>query len=121
MIGARMNEAPTAFGAGTQPPTEFLVYGQSVAKALPCNTHDVCYQTVGTIRSTCDKAFYEAMRAVCTKAYPPVPEAQLLLYPVYRSEQTQCFNKATLYYNAVVAAGLPRFNKRQGQHTYSNP
>ncbi len=119
MTGATLNQAPTAFGAGTQPPSEYLVYGQPTAKPLPCNKHDVCYQTVGSSRTACDDTFYAGMRAVCDEAYPPQTAGYLLLHPVYKNEQSKCFNKAATYYNAVRAAGLTRFNKRQAQHTYS--
>jgi len=119
MTGATQNQAPTAFGAGTQPPSEFRVYGQPSAQPLPCNKHDVCYQTVGSSRATCDDNFYAAMRAVCAKAYPAQTAAYLLLHPIYKNEQSKCYNKATTYYDAVRLAGQAKFNKRQAQHTYS--
>jgi hypothetical protein len=119
MSGAKQNQAPTAFGAGTQPPSEYLVFGQSSAFPLPCNKHDVCYQTVGSSRTTCDSDFLAAMREVCKAAYPPQTAAYMLLHPAYKAEQDKCYNKSTLYYDAVRLAGASKFNKRQAQHTYS--
>ncbi len=119
MSGANLNLAPTAFGEGTQPPSEYLVYGQPSAHPLPCNNHDICYQTVGSNRPTCDDNFYTAMRAVCAKAYPAQNTLYLVQHPNYKVEQDRCYNKAALYYNAVSAAGQSKFNLRQTQHTYS--
>lgn len=119
MGDATENRAPTAFGSGTEPPSEYLVFGQRSADALPCNKHDICYQTVGSSRSTCDDVFLEDMRAVCNKAYPLQTSSYLLLHPKYKAEQSKCYNKATLYYDAVRVAGLARFNKRQEEHTYT--
>lgn len=119
MTGATLNQAPTAFGQGTQPPSEFLVYGQPTAHPLPCNKHDICYQTVGSSRATCDDNFYAAMRAVCAAAYPAQTAAYLLLHPIYKNEQSKCYNKAATYYDAVHALGQSKFTLRQDQHTYS--
>lgn len=121
MSGATQNRDSTAFGSGTQPPSEYLVYGQRSADALPCNEHDICYQTVGTSRDTCDSDFLADMRAVCKSAYPPQTLAYLLLHPIYDSEQKKCYNKASNYYNAVRAFGQSKFDKRQAQHTYQQP
>jgi hypothetical protein len=121
MEGATENREPTAFGSGTQPPTEWLVFGKSSGQALPCNIHDICYQTVGTSRATCDSDFRDDMRAVCKKAYPPETAAYLLVHPKYKTEQTKCYNKATIYYDAVRLAGAEKFIKRQQQHAYDPP
>lgn len=119
MSGATLNQAPTAFGAGSQPPGEFLLFGQTPAQGLPCNKHDVCYQTVGSSRATCDNTFYTALRAVCSKAYPTQTAAYLLLHPIYKNEQSKCYSKAATYYDAVHLFGQARFDKRQAQHTYA--
>ena len=119
MEGATENRDGTAFGSGSQPPDEYLIFGQSSSDALPCNKHDVCYQTVGSLRATCDGNFLDDMRAVCKKAYPTETTAYLLAHPKYKNEQSKCFNKAQLYYSAVTVAGASKFNKRQAQHTYT--
>jgi hypothetical protein len=121
MVGATRNRAPTAFGSGTEPPSEYLVFGQSSAAALPCNKHDICYQTVGSSRTTCDDKFYADLRAVCKKAYPTETAAYMLLHPGYKAEQSKCYEKAKLYYDAVRAAGAARFNRRQAEHRYTPP
>lgn len=118
MSGATQNQEPTDFGSGTQPPSEYLVYGQKSADALPCNKHDICYQTVGTLRATCDDKFRDDMRAVCKAAYPTQTVAYLLLHPIYKQEQDNCYRKATTYYDAVRTFGQAKFDKRQAQHTY---
>lgn len=118
MSGATQNRAPTAFGAGTQPPSEYLVFGQTSAQALPCNKHDICYQTVGSSRATCDNTFYAELRSVCSKAYPTQTTGYLLLHPIYKNEQSKCYSKAATYYDAVRLFGQARFDKRQAQHSY---
>lgn len=111
---ATHNLAPTAFGKGTVPPTEYFVHGRRPADDLPCNNHDVCYQTKGSVRETCDQNFYAEMRDVCKKAYPAQTVLYYTLHPAYKNEQDNCYNWAASYYQAVksVSADL-KFNRRQ--------
>jgi len=51
----RLEGSSTAFGIGDVPPSEYFVHGQQSAYSLPCNAHDVCYQTInGMTQQQCD-------------------------------------------------------------------
>ena len=56
---------------------------QSVADAqtLPCNVHDVCYQTCGSNKSSCDSGLGAGITASCDIGYP---------LPCNRVDQTEC-------------------------------
>lgn len=118
---AVFNQAPTAFGSGKAPPEEFFIHGKGPAQALPCNYHDVCYQTYGTTTQTsCDTAMYGRMKAVCRKAYPstcPYSGLASINCPAYFSERGNCFAKAATYYTGLKAAGGPTFTERQKQYS----
>lgn len=117
MHAATQNTASTEFGSGTRPPGDYFVHGQGPSRNLPCNAHDVCYQTVGSSKATCDTRFYNAMRAVCAAAYPTID--QPVLHPVYVAEQSSCYNWAKRYYDGVrTSAGQGKFDKRQAQFAY---
>jgi hypothetical protein len=116
MHAATQNVASTEFGAGSRPPTEQFLHGRGPARALPCNTHDVCYQTVGSSRATCDTNFYNAMRAVCARAYPTI--SQPALHPIYTAEQSSCYGWAKRYYDGVHTSGQSKFDERQTQFTW---
>ncbi|MGH7654611.1 MAG: PKD domain-containing protein [Gemmatimonadaceae bacterium] len=111
---ATQTSVSTAFGAGNIPPTEFFVHGQSPAQALPCSHHDVCYQTAGSVKATCDQAFYVEMQKVCNKAYPVKTGVHL----VYDAERTHCLKLAEDYYSGVQTLGQARFDARQKAYAY---
>lgn len=117
MHAATMNEASTEFGSGSRPPTDHFIHGRGPARNLPCNRHDVCYQTVGSSKTTCDSNFYEDMKEVCRKAYPTISNPGL--HPIYTSEQSSCYNWARRYYNGVgTPKGQTKFDDRQRQYKY---
>lgn len=111
MPWAIKNQAPTDFGSGTYPPSEFFIHGQSPRRRLPCNKHDVCYQTVGTEKSVCDRRMLDDMRAVCRRAYPTA-----LGGPIYLEERKQCFELAYTYYLGLAGLGQNRFDQRQDDY-----
>ena len=45
-------------------------HGLAPTDNLPCNHHDVCYQTCGATKVNCDDAMLKDMQAVCGSAYP---------------------------------------------------
>lgn len=117
MHAATQNVSSTEFGSGSRPPADHFIHGKGPARALPCNKHDVCYQTVGSSRSTCDSNFYGDMRAVCAKAYPTI--SQPALHPVYTSEQKSCYTWAKRYYDGVsTSEGQKKFDLRQTQYAW---
>lgn len=115
------NQAPTAFGSGKAPPEEFFIHGKGPAQALPCNYHDVCYQTYGTTtQDSCDAAMYERMKRVCRVAYPgtcPYSGLASINCPAYFVERTNCFTKASGYYTGLNVLGGSAFAERQTQYS----
>ncbi len=67
--------------------------------SLPCNQHDICYQSCKSNKATCDTAMLNSMVAVCERAYP-VP---ILCAPgsaecaLYLEERTACLDMADRY------------------------
>jgi hypothetical protein len=87
-------QAPTAFGKEQ---------GKVTAKKilpLPCNQHDLCYQTCGASKTACDNAFYEAMFDVCLKAFP-LPCPYVNLCEQYADDRNTCFDWAEVYKDGV--------------------
>lgn len=119
----------TAFGKDTDvPPTpERFPHGALPLDSLPCNLHDVCYQTCGSNREACDDDMYDAMVEVCFEAYPeaicphtiPGPFGTRILNPVlcplWRDEKTRCYQDAREYRVGLRVFGGPRFNDRQSE------
>lgn len=64
-----------------------------------CDRHDYCYGTCGSNRATCDRRFYDDMKAICAK----------------RSWWTRssCYAAAWTYYQAVKTFGQSAFNSAQ--------
>jgi hypothetical protein len=109
---------PTAFLLGR--PTIANVSGTSTAFGVnqgridksdiipvACNVHDLCYQTCGSERATCDNQIADGMIAVCTKAYPS-PDCpytnlaeRILKCSAYLTEQQTCIAAANDYAAAI--------------------
>lgn len=107
--------ASTAFGAGTVPITEYFVHGQQPHDALPCNLHDVCYQSTASTRSDCDNQFHAALEAVCAAAYPganPYPTGSTD-YLTWAAQKEECLRLADTYYAGVAAAGAAVFDQHK--------
>ena len=120
MPNALHNRAPTDFGSGVVPPQEFFVHGLGPARPLPCNYHDVCYQTAGETQGKCDNDMYSRMKAVCRRAYPstcPYSGLEAVLCPTYHVERGQCYSSARVYYEGLKAAGGPTFEERQDMYS----
>jgi hypothetical protein len=108
----------TAFGKDVSG-TENLPHGVAPGDDLPCNHHDVCYQTCGAKKVPCDGEMYERMLSVCTEAYPEgtcpyMPD--LATCAQWRREKDRCFNWAERYKNGLGSPpALTRFNQRQDE------
>jgi hypothetical protein len=115
--GNSRRKASTAFGSGSRPPSEYFIHGKSPAAKLPCNVHDVCYQTIGKTQAVCDGQMKTDMYAVCSKAYPEdmLPK---VLYPLYYDERNRCFALADEYYFGVKNFGKGKFDMRQAQFRF---
>lgn len=120
MPNALFNQAPTDFGSGEVPPQEFFVHGLSPARPLPCNYHDVCYQTAGLTQARCDGDMYSRMKAVCRRAYPstcPYSGLEIVNCPLYYAEREQCYATAAAYYGGLTAAAKSTFEERQDMYS----
>lgn len=116
----------TAFGAGSVPPQEFFPHGHSPAQALPCNNHDVCYQTFGTVKTACDNAMGVEMNAVCARAFP---DSAKQFHPLYRRpltpkeqrqfdrQKSRCYNWAHRWWLGLdTDQARAKFAQRQGEY-----
>lgn len=75
--------------------------GITICFTCPCNVHDDCYGTCGTIKEACDGTFLDGMMAECAAVLGDGPEAE------------PCRNRAALYHALVTAAGDLSFNRAQ--------
>ncbi len=109
----------TAFGVSQGTVPRNLI---NTISSLPCNQHDLCYQTCGSARNACDSNFRNNMVAVCNAAYPSIcPYTQQ--YPdwvvrciSFATEKEACPLAAAAVYAGVAAGGNGAFNIRQQQH-----
>ncbi len=132
--------ASTNFGEGTKPPQEYFVHGLQSAFDLPCNNHDVCYETCvrvdglsdadreqawETAWHACNSAMRDESRAVCRRAYPGVCQIPNILCALrggcvaFLQEKAACFAAAEAYFAGIKTvnvgnpSGLERFKQRQ--------
>lgn len=86
---------------GNDPAALFSDYcvGAGSSFLAPCNSHDICYQTCGAVKSMCDSLFLDNMVAVCLGV-------NLLCLP-------RCMLWAGTYYTAVASVGGSSFTADQ--------
>jgi hypothetical protein len=115
-----LNVADTAFGDDQGPLTS-----PNQAHDLPCNRHDICYQTChqgdfDDAQAQCDLTLFSDAERVCDTAYPPTcPFDFITCNQVggYFDQRDQCRSYARTYYNAVRLAGKV-FAFKGRQETY---
>jgi hypothetical protein len=95
------------------------------ALPLPCNQHDICYQTCGSDEFACNTAMFNDMNAVCSAAYPPsCPYSGLealakcvigdpLTLRNYFGERADCFTFSSLYKFGLDKFGAKAWKQRQ--------
>jgi len=94
------------------------------ALPLPCNQHDICYQTCGSAQATCDTGMYNAMTSVCNAAYPSTtcPYSGLEAFVkcflglngrTYFDELVDCAGFAALYKLGLDRFGSSAWKQRQ--------
>ena len=119
-VGGTCGLSGTVFG---QPEPPFP-HGTS-PMPLPCNKHDVCYQTCGSTQAGCDQAMYNDMVNVCNAAYPslacPYSGADLAKCPCYWSERSDCFFLADAYKLGLDIGGYSAWVQRQQQYCQCCP
>jgi hypothetical protein len=115
----------TAFGANQGTP---LPSGTPVLP-LPCNLHDMCYQTCGSVQASCDTDMFNRMVAVCNVAYPtascPYSGAEAvakcfignpLTGTTYFTERAQCSAWASIYKSGLDHFGNSVWKGRQVEY-----
>jgi hypothetical protein len=110
------NQAPTVFGSnvGTVPQG-------GAPQTLPCNRHDVCYQTCKQDKSTCDSNMHADMDAVCNRAYPatcPFSGLGIVACPAFFVERASCFAASRLYYDSPGVVNLGEGPYEDDQRRY---
>jgi hypothetical protein len=107
-----LSQNPTAFGRaepGGAPS------GGPPGFDLPCNWHDICYQTCGNARSQCDRDLQARAHAICEAAYP-LPPPYGILDPrrlIYSNQRGDCHGLADTYYGVLSVAGGSAYRDRQ--------
>jgi hypothetical protein len=86
---------------------------------LPCNQHDVCYQTCGASKLACDAAMFDHTQRVCRDAYPETtcPYApDFAQCSAWKREREECFAWSRRYRAGLSSPpALQRFNQRQAE------
>ena len=118
-----LNQAPTAFGqpigGGLTPVTSAQI------GPLPCNQHDLCYQTcvadnnsqTSAARAACDDGMETRMDAVCEAAFPSTCPSSLgtLECAAFFLQRADCFIYSGIYRSGLGAFGGSAYNERQTQ------
>jgi hypothetical protein len=91
------------------------------SQTLACNVHDICYQTCGSDRGSCDTALGADARKECDNHYPAIcPSSFSLLTCIqFQKERKACKIAVTIMYDGVVGAagfGSKPYYERQSQH-----
>ncbi len=121
-----LNQAPTAFGQNLG-----TIGDASQAGPLPCNQHDICYQScaapgadLASTREVCDDAMMSRMDVVCDNAYPSsCPSALGVLECLsYFAQRADCYTYSAGYWSALrVAAFFVAYKERQEQYCQCCP
>lgn len=95
---------------------------------LPCNQHDICYQTCKSVQATCDTGMLNGMNAVCNAAYPsatcPYSGLEALAkciigdpinFRTYFGERADCATFSGLYKSGLDKFGSNAWKERQTQ------
>ena len=123
-----LNQAPTAFGQDLRTPSNpaGTLPDASAAGPLPCNQHDICYQTcappgadLSSTRQACDDGMKGRMDSVCSAAYPSTCPSTLSTGQCvsYFLQRLDCFTYSGLYWGTLRAAGFfAAYKGRQEQY-----
>lgn len=116
--GGTLGRRSTAFGKDVST-TDFDPHGLAPRDQLPCNQHDVCYQTCGSDKRECDDAMYRDMLDVCRSAYPELVCPYLpnvIKCASWGAERNRCYAWASIYRDGLFADEWvdDRFGEKQG-------
>ena len=107
-------QAPTAFGI-----PQGVISSAGAALNLPCNQHDICYQTCGSTQSNCDQQMRNRMDAVCDAAFPstcPYSGWQMASCPAYFGARAYCYSASGTYHTGLSIGGGSAWRQRQTQY-----
>jgi hypothetical protein len=121
-----LNQAPTAFGLDLGGGGGTTIPNAGAAGSLPCNFHDICYQTCypgdgaafgSPARAACDNGMFARMDAVCAAAYPSSCPASLGILECvsYQAQRLDCFTYSGLFWDGLRVGGGSAFEERQTQ------
>ena len=102
------------------------VLGTGISRAvgqtqtLACNRHDICYQTCGNAKGTCDNALGAGITASCDTGYPhPCALADQSQCVEYEEEYNSCRGIGATYIQGVnTSFGLSAYQQRQREQCY---
>jgi hypothetical protein len=122
-VGGILGLSSTRFGQN-----QGDVPNAGAALPLPCNQHDICYQTCKSVQATCDTGMFNGMTAVCNAAYPTAscPYSGLeafakciigdpLTLRNYFGERADCATFSSLYKFGLDKFGSSAWKERQTQ------
>jgi len=92
---------------------------QARAQTLPCNVHDICYQTCKLDKSDCDNALSSGIIASCGISYPfecPQQVRQQNRCGEYEEERESCKGIGPIYLRGVDNLGSSAYEERQEQY-----
>jgi hypothetical protein len=92
---------------------------QARAQTLPCNVHDICYQTCKSDKSACDNALSNAITDSCSISYPfecPQQVRQQNRCGEYEEELESCQGIGPIYLKGVKDLGGLAYRGRQKQY-----
>jgi hypothetical protein len=132
--GLSVND-PTGGGCGLTDTTfgqaQGTIGSAAAALPLPCNQHDICYQTCRSTQANCDSGMRTRMDAVCQTAYPSAicPYSGFELWKciigcasfpsglrTYATERIQCFGWSATYKFGLDQFGASAWEERQTQY-----
>lgn len=89
----------------------------AAAQTLPCNVHDICYQTCKSNKANCDDVLGQDITASCDTGYPfPCPHATADECNEYDAEYQACLGIGPIYSDGVDMLGGGAYQGRQSQY-----
>jgi hypothetical protein len=92
----------------------------AAAQTLPCNVHDICYQTCGNTKSDCDVDLIIGVNNSCDIGYPfPCPLVDQSDCQEYTDEYNSCRTiSATVALGLSTETSVEAYQERQTQHCF---
>jgi hypothetical protein len=97
--GGVLGKGSTEFGRPQRTDNGNVMEPGDSVDDLPCNKHDICYQTCGSDKSQCDQQMYDDMMAVCNKAYPEAKCPFVVGSEICNGSRWKCLRDCQKWYN----------------------